>query len=722
MQDSAYLSNPDDIDRSLRLHQRLRLQAIAGILATTLIVGGIASLQFYQSRQESVIIQLEKELEIGALVLGTKLNEYKNIALQITSRTHARQLLQRYNRSEIDLTELMSETGPVLLDAMRLSPEIVGITRLDQQHTTISQVGDSFPESLRPPEHKSATVALGLPVRFGERQVLAASAAILTADGRRIGTDMVFFDIAKLVEIIDSLSTQFNYDHRTLFSAYIHGQSVFLRLNGVSESPVINSDVVLQQLPSVNTGSGVLRVDDARNVEQILVYSPIPYSSWNLIFQAASSLAMQTVRADTLYLFAGIMLLMIAGVFITNRLIKPTVGQILVGSQTLRELNSRNQQLLDQTLRNKRLIDDILNHTPAVIFIKDLDGHYIHVNQAFADERGLAIDDIVGKTDRDLHPPEVAELLRTNDRKAIESRSPVVLEEQLEIEDKMHTFVTTKFPLKDMNNETYASCGIATDVTDIKKSEELKHALETAETANRAKSIFLAHMSHELRTPLHGILSYSELGKSRIDSISHVKLAHYFENINISGKRLLNLLNDLLDLSKLEAGKFELVYQENDLGAILDDCIAEQSPAIHEKSLKISRQQSNVDTQIECDREKIHQVIRNLLSNAIKFSQNHGEIEIRFENCQLESKSGTIDAIELHLSDNGEGIDTEDLEKIFEKFTQSNNRQSDGTGLGLSISREIVTLHQGKIWAQNGAQGGAMLILRLPREKPLDRQ
>jgi len=710
---------PVETDNSLRLQNRLRIQAITGILITALLVGGIASLQFYLSRQQSVVMQLEKELEFGALALGAKLKGYQNIILQVTSRSHIRELLQSFNQGEIELSTLRSETSPRLTDAMRLSSEIVGITRLDQQHAPVVRVGETFPESSWPRNHRSAPISMGLPTRQDDRQIFAVSAAILTPDGTRIGTDLVFFDVARSAEIIDRLSAQFDYINQILFVVVEDGRPRLFRLDTPVENAVTSvSDIELEQYLADKLGSGVLRLDNSRGAELTLFHTSIPNSSWQLIFLADSSHVMRPARADTGYLFASIMLLMIAGVFVTNRLVKPTVGQIQGSSQTLRELNIRNQQLLEQTLRNKRLLDDILNHTPAVVFIKDLDGRYVHVNQAFADERGLAIDDIVGKTDRDLHPPEVADLLRANDRKAIESKLPVVLEEQLEIEGKMHTFVTTKFPLKDMNNETYASCGIATDVTDIKKSEEMKHALETAEAANQAKSIFLANMSHELRTPLHGILSYSELGKKRIDSVSHKKLEQYFENIHISGKRLLKLLNDLLDLSKLEAGKFELVYQECDLEEILDDSIVEQSPALHEKSLKIVRKRADCNTRIECDREKILQVIRNLLSNAIKFSQVGGEIEVQFEDSQLEARSGAIDAIELRLIDNGEGIDAEDLEKIFDKFTQSNNRKPGGTGLGLSISREIIMLHQGEIWAESSKRGGATLTVKLPRKNP----
>lgn len=723
MPDNPDQNNSAEIDRTLRLQHRLRIQAITGILLTALVVGGIASFQFYQSRQQSALIQLQKELELGALALGTKLDEYISISLQVTSRTGIREILQSYNRREIDLAQLMSETRPKLTDAMRLSPEITGIIRLDRQHAPVTQVGQVLSEFTWPRDYRSGQVMLGLPVRQGDRQIFAVSAAILTSDKERVGTDLVFFDLEKSIEIIDRLSAQFPYANRIFFANREDGKLRFFRLDTARENlEITHIDNELRKQLSDRSEVGMLKIENGDQANKTLAQVSIPESSWQLIFEADTGLVLQAVRSDTWYLFVSIILLMIAGIVITNRMIKPTVGEIQIRSQTLRGLNVRNQQLLDQALRNKRLLDDVLNHTPAVIFIKDLDGHYIHANQSFADERGLAIEEIIGKTDYDLHPVDIAELFRANDRKAITNNTPVVLEEKFNIDGALHTFVSTKFPLKDTNGETYAICGIATDVTDIKKSEELKHALETAETANQAKSAFLANMSHELRTPLHGILSYSDLGKSRLETVNREKLGKYFDNINISGKRLLNLLNDLLDLSKLEAGKVELVYQDYDLDVILNDCIEEQSPSLRDKAIKINRSQKSNETRIECDREKIFQVIRNILSNAIKFSHTGGVIEIQLEDCQLNSDSGEIDAIEIQLIDDGKGIDNDDLEKIFDKFAQSKNQHPGGTGLGLSISREIVLQHQGEIWAENSADRGAVLKIRLPRKRPPDRE
>jgi len=672
MSDVADHNNSAETNKSFRLQRRLKNQVFSGILVTALVVGGYTSFQFYQIRQQSLINQLHKELQFGALALGNKFNEYKRIARQITSRSHIRELLQRYNRGEISLTGLMAESEPKLIDAMRLSSEIKWITRLDQRHASIARIGDSLSMTMWPDEYLSASISLGLPAKHRAGELLTVAAAIMTPDAKRIGTDLVFFDTAGTMEIVDRLSNQFQYGNRVLFAVPKGDRLQFFQFGGGARNSSASSrDSALRQRLDTTIGKGIYSIADDRNVEQILVQLQIPQSDWQLIFQAEASQILRRARTDTWYLFFSIMLVMTLGIFLTYLLVQPTVGKILVGGQTLRSLNSRNQQLLEQTLRNKRLLDDIINNTPAVIFIKDMQGRYLHVNQAHATERGLPIDEIIGKSDFELHSPENAELVRNNDHQAIEKNAPIIVEEQLEIDGEMRTFITTKFPLQDLDGVTYAICGIATDVTDIKKSEDLKHALETAETANQAKSIFLANMSHELRTPLHGILSYAELGKDRIDSISNEKLRRYFENIQISGKRLLNLLNGLLNLSKLEAGKFELVYENSDLLDILNGCIDEQSPEIGKKSLEIVKPETQVDTHIECDRSKMFQVIRNLLSNAIKFSHTGGVIEIEFADCRLHSSAGEIEAIEMRLIDDGEGIDSDDLEIIFDKFAQS---------------------------------------------------
>jgi len=248
--------------------------------------------------------------------------------------------------------------------------------------------------------------------------------------------------------------------------------------------------------------------------------------------------------------------------------------------------------------------------------------------------------------------------------------------------------------------------GMHVDVTELQK------ARKSAEQANQAKSEFLASMSHELRTPMHGILSFAELGLSRLETLSPEKLKKYLENIQLSGTRLLYLINDLLDLSKLEAGKMSVEMMPVNLVELINACVKEQDIQFGAKHLRCLVKAEQADSTCVCDRKRIYQVIINILSNAIKFSPDGGEILVELQRID--------DGFLFQISDQGIGIPSHELEQIFDKFYQSGNSrsQSGGTGLGLAICREIVNLHQGRIWAENNSGQGSRILFQLPLNLP----
>ena len=245
------------------------------------------------------------------------------------------------------------------------------------------------------------------------------------------------------------------------------------------------------------------------------------------------------------------------------------------------------------------------------------------------------------------------------------------------------------------------------------RTKDLETAKEAAETANQAKSEFLANMSHELRTPLHGILSFASFGMTRYDRISPEKILEYFSQVSQSGKILLALLNDLLDLAKLESGKMNFVFKRDDLHILTTNVIDEFNSLVSEQKLKIGYKNVNLSCPVlEVDANKIKQVLRNLLSNAVKFSPPKSTIEVT-----LEHKD---DWVQISVKDYGVGIPNRELETVFDKFIQSSKTKTGagGTGLGLSISREIVTAHKGRIWAENSHDGGAIFRFEIPVEVP----
>ncbi len=242
------------------------------------------------------------------------------------------------------------------------------------------------------------------------------------------------------------------------------------------------------------------------------------------------------------------------------------------------------------------------------------------------------------------------------------------------------------------------------------RTEELRVAKEAAEAANRAKSNFMTNISHELRTPLHGVISFARLGIKKNTTASPEKRLHFFQKINESGETLLTLLNDLLDLAKLEAGRMTFEFRQADIGLLIDEVIDEFRPLAAERQLVIEFNKQAERYVVVIDKMKIRQVLRNLFSNAIKFSPEGGHIEVHLEQRDQ--------MLLVSLRDQGTGIPENELETIFDKFTQSSKTKTGagGTGLGLPICREIIHGHQGKIWAENNPEGGACFYFQLPLE------
>jgi signal transduction histidine kinase/membrane-bound lytic murein transglycosylase MltF len=227
------------------------------------------------------------------------------------------------------------------------------------------------------------------------------------------------------------------------------------------------------------------------------------------------------------------------------------------------------------------------------------------------------------------------------------------------------------------------------------RTAQFEEAKNTAELANKEKSRFLANMSHELRTPMHAILSFSNLG---IKHIKDEKIKGYLEKIHSSGDRLTTLLDNLLDLSKLEAGKLTPEFKENNLTTVALSSIDEVSSLLSDKNIAIKMDENTSLT--GCfDSKLITQVLVNILSNAIKFSTNESTIEIVLHRNALE----TDKHLSLSVIDEGIGIPQNELDDVFDSFVQSSKTRSKsgGTGLGLPISKEIIDLHHGKIWAES---------------------
>jgi PAS domain S-box-containing protein len=395
---------------------------------------------------------------------------------------------------------------------------------------------------------------------------------------------------------------------------------------------------------------------------------------------------------------------------LTTSLIRAANGQPKYFASVIVDISQRKhaEELLH---KNEERLQSILDHTTAVIYIKEPGGCYELINRRFEELFHITNQQIAGRTDFEVFPHEWAQKFRANDLRVLETRLPWELEEVVLQDDGLHTYVSVKVPILDATGRAIAICGISTDITERKRAESAIHqAMESAEQASSAKSRFLANISHEIRTPIMAILGAAEL--IRGGELAGDQVHHHGDVILRSGRHLLSLVDDLLDQSRIDSGRLDVVRDSCCLPEIMADVYAVTVPFLkHQVDLQIIYEKS-VPEFINTDRTRLTQALINLVHNAIKFtSRGHVHVKVSLEHVE------NSPFLTICVEDTGQGIAHTDLNRIFEPFTQlgnGNQNPPSGMGLGLPLARWIAQRLGGSLDVRSTPGEGSVFTLRVP--------
>ena len=397
-------------------------------------------------------------------------------------------------------------------------------------------------------------------------------------------------------------------------------------------------------------------------------------------------------------------------------------GTPLIMSGTHLDITPRKQaEELSQINENR--LKALVEATTDAIYIKDHQGRYVLVNTAAMRLAGrLDAHEWIGKDDKSLyHRAEARKLMKT-DRKILAAGAIQSVEEQVTDQSGRQRIISSiKGQIRSETGEIIGLFAIARDVTELIQKEkdlgrELRMLQQQAEAASLAKSSFLANMSHEIRTPLNGILGWTSVLAMESLAPQHKE---YLRKIEQCGTHLLSILDDILDISRIESGKLEMVTADFDFAKLIETIRAVVESGIRAKGRTLVIDQGNVPSWLNGDADFLKQALLNYLSNAIKYS-DHGAITMR---CRMESQDETGCQLRFEVEDGGSGIDEDSMDRLFTAFEQGDNsmtRNHGGVGLGLAITKHLAEAMGGQVGASNRPEGGSVfwLTVRMRHAEP----
>ncbi len=374
----------------------------------------------------------------------------------------------------------------------------------------------------------------------------------------------------------------------------------------------------------------------------------------------------------------------------------------------VRDITER-KQAEKKIIESEKRYQTLARVSPVGIFRTDQVGNTTYVNETWTQIAGISFKEAMGTGWINAVHPDDREMLNINWNNAYLNQSASFADYRFVRSDGSIVWVIGQaVPERDANNNVVGYIGTITDITERKKIEDLKAAVIRAETADKMKSAFLATMSHELRTPLNSIIGFTGILLQKLVGPLSDEQEKQLKMVQGSAQHLLALINDVLDISKIEAGQLTFSNDEFDIGHSIQKTVEKLRPLSDKKGLQLNYQIPEIPVVLHADQRRTEQVVINLVNNAIKFTEE-GEIKI---NCVVDDGF-----VKTSVTDTGIGIDKDKMDSLFTPFKQIDSglsRQYEGTGLGLSICKRLVDLMGGEIWVESEIGIGSTFSFSLP--------
>lgn len=390
-------------------------------------------------------------------------------------------------------------------------------------------------------------------------------------------------------------------------------------------------------------------------------------------------------------------------------LFKPIDPHILAQkADTFIRLDQQKNLLAAQYRRieqSEALLRTIMDATQALVYVKDANDQYLTVNKHYRELIQHAPHD--AGSARSVLPPKIADALRSGEAQALTSGEAIQVEEVLELQNEVRTFLANKVPLRNSQGEVWGVCAVAADITDIKRMEsELERAVQAREDV-------LAVVSHDMRNFLQSVKSGVHLLASQRDTLKEEMRDLIYDRLKITVDMMSRMITDLMDMANIRVGRIAVSMHPEVISKLIQQAVLVHEPLAQDKGIRLVTKISDPDDIVQCDRERVLQVLANILGNAIKFTPS-GQIDI-----EVVRAGGHI---QVSVQDSGPGIADEDLPHVFDAYWSGERDRSRGTGLGLYITKRIIEAHGTRIWIESRLGAGTRVhfyLNRLQERQPM---